>query len=76
MDAREKADLYNLDLSEVVWKSAPGSDPRNRIEVADLPRGAKALRNPSDPEGTVLRYTAAEWQAFVQGARDGEFDTR
>ncbi|GEB54112.1 DUF397 domain-containing protein [Streptomyces cacaoi] len=76
MEAREKADLYDLDLSEVVWKSAPGSDPHNRIEVADLPLGAKALRNPSDPEGTVLRYTAAEWRAFVDGAKDGEFAPR
>jgi hypothetical protein len=23
---------------------------------------------------TVLRYTEAEWRAFVLGARDGEFD--
>lgn len=26
------------------------------------------------PGGTVLRYTAAEWEAFALGVRDGEFD--
>ncbi|MDJ1130437.1 DUF397 domain-containing protein [Streptomyces iconiensis] len=73
-EAHEKADLYALDLSEATWKSAPGSDPGDRIEIAELPGGAVALRNPADPDGTVLRYTAGEWEAFVLGARDGEFD--
>jgi hypothetical protein len=31
------------------------------------------MRSSLDP-GTVLRYTEAEWRAFVLGARDGEFD--
>jgi hypothetical protein len=31
------------------------------------------MRSSLDPD-TVLRYTAAEWHAFVLGARDGEFD--
>ena len=72
-EAREKVDLYAADLSDVTWKSAPGSDPDDRIEIAELPGGAMALRNPADPNGTVLRYTPAEWEAFVLGARDGEF---
>ncbi|WP_063729000.1 DUF397 domain-containing protein [Streptomyces sp. RTd22] len=73
-DALAKADLYALDLSEVTWVSAPGADPEDRLEVAHLPNGAVALRNPADPDGTVLRYTAAEWEAFVLGVRDGEFN--
>ncbi|WP_197364412.1 DUF397 domain-containing protein, partial [Streptomyces clavuligerus] len=32
-----------------------------------------AMRSSLDHD-TVLRYTAAEWEAFVLGARDGEFD--
>jgi hypothetical protein len=31
------------------------------------------MRSSLDPD-TVLRYTEAEWRAFVLGARDGEFD--
>ena len=44
-----------------------------RVEIAYLPGGAVAMRSSLDPE-TVLRYTEAEWRAFVLGARDGEFD--
>jgi hypothetical protein len=73
-DVREKAELYALDISDATWLSAPGSNSEDRIEIAYLPGGAVALRNPSDPDGTVLRYTAAEWHAFVLGVRDGEFD--
>ncbi|MFP8908527.1 DUF397 domain-containing protein, partial [Streptomyces atacamensis] len=40
-----------------------------------LPGGAVAMRNSKDPD-TVLRYTAAEWRAFVLGVRDGEFDLK
>jgi hypothetical protein len=73
-DARQKADLYALDLSKATWRRAPGSNPEDCLEVAMLPGGAVALRNPADPHRTVLRYTAAEWEAFTAGVRDGEFD--
>ncbi|MGW7006650.1 DUF397 domain-containing protein [Streptomyces sp. NPDC054933] len=73
-DTPAKAELYALDLANAEWVSAPGSDPKDRIEVAFLPGGAVALRNPADPNGTVLRYTPGEWEAFVLGARDGEFN--
>ncbi|MGA4846373.1 DUF397 domain-containing protein [Streptomyces sp. G5(2025)] len=71
---REKEELYALDISGVEWRSAPGTEQHEeRVEIADLPGGAVAMRSSLEPE-TVLRYTEAEWQAFVLGARDGEFD--
>lgn len=71
---REKEELYALDISGVEWKSAPGtSEHEERVEIAYLPDGAVAMRSSIDPD-TVLRYTEAEWRAFVLGARDGEFD--
>lgn len=71
---REKDELYALDISGVEWQSAPGTEEHEeRVEIAYLPAGAVAMRSSLDPE-TVLRYTEAEWQAFVLGARDGEFD--
>ncbi|MFC1403209.1 MULTISPECIES: DUF397 domain-containing protein [Streptacidiphilus] len=75
-DAVEKAELYEggVDTAALVWLSAPGSDPEDRIEVAFLEDGHVALRNPADPNGTVLYYTPAEWEAFTLGAKDGEFD--
>ncbi|MFF2655504.1 DUF397 domain-containing protein [Streptomyces sp. NPDC058045] len=71
---REKDELYALDISGVEWRSAPGTEEHEeRVEIADLPGGGIAMRSSLDPE-TVLRYTEAEWRAFVLGARDGEFD--
>ncbi|MEU5689846.1 DUF397 domain-containing protein [Streptomyces venezuelae] len=71
---REKEELYALDISGIEWRSAPGTEEHEeRVEIAYLPEGAVAMRSSLDPE-TVLRYTAAEWRAFVLGARDGEFD--
>ncbi|MEV2252505.1 DUF397 domain-containing protein [Streptomyces sp. NPDC050147] len=71
---REKDELYALDISGVEWHSAPGTEEaQERVEIAYLPQGAVAMRSSLNPE-TVLRYTEAEWTAFVLGARDGEFD--
>ncbi|MFC9391281.1 DUF397 domain-containing protein [Streptomyces venezuelae] len=73
---RQKDELYALDISGVEWEGAPGTSPdEERVEIARLPEGAVAMRSSLDKE-TVLRYTKAEWDAFVLGARDGEFDLR
>jgi hypothetical protein len=71
---RERDELYALDISGVEWECAPGTEEHEeRVEIAHLPNGAVAMRSSLDPD-TVLRYTEAEWRAFVLGARDGEFD--
>ncbi|CCK27092.1 hypothetical protein BN159_2713 [Streptomyces davaonensis JCM 4913] len=71
---RERDELYALDIKGVRWESAPGTESHEeRVEIAQLPGGAVAMRSSLEPE-TVLRYTEAEWRAFVLGARDGEFD--
>jgi hypothetical protein len=45
------------------------------VEVADLPDGGRLVRDTKDNgAGPVLRFTAGEWQAFVLGVKDGEFD--
>lgn len=32
------------------------------------------VRDSKDPNGPVLTFTPAEWDAFVKGAKDGQFD--
>jgi hypothetical protein len=32
------------------------------------------MRDTDDPDGPVLAFTTAEWEAFVAGVKDGEFD--
>jgi hypothetical protein len=45
------------------------------VEVADLPGGVVGVRHSKDPSGPVLRFTTAEWRAFLGGAQLGEFDS-
>jgi hypothetical protein len=68
-----------MDLSqirELTWRKAQRSsaDGGNCVEVADLPNGGRAVRDSKDPSGAVLKFTAAEWAAFADGMRKGEFD--
>lgn len=44
------------------------------VEVANYPGGDIAVRNSRFPGGPVLRFTPAEWHAFMGGAHLGEFD--
>jgi hypothetical protein len=44
------------------------------VEVAALPGGRIGVRHSKDPSGPVLRFTPAEWHAFLAGAQAGEFD--
>jgi hypothetical protein len=58
-----------------VWvKSSLSFSNGNCVEVASLPGGTIGVRNSKDPGGPVLRFTPREWDAFVGGARLGEFD--
>ncbi len=42
------------------------------VEVASLPDDRVGVRDSKDTEGPVLRFTPAEWQAFVSDIRDGK----
>jgi Domain of unknown function (DUF397) len=41
----------------------------NCVEVAALPGGSVGIRDSRDPGGPVLRFTRAEWAAFLGAAR-------
>jgi Domain of unknown function (DUF397) len=52
----------------------PGIVPADgyRSSTADLP--AVAVRDSTHPDGGILVFTPEAWRAFVDGAKDGEFD--
>jgi hypothetical protein len=63
-----------LDVSRAVWRKSSQSIERdNPVEVAFVD-GAILLRDGKNPQGPILVFTQAEWDAFVGGAKDGEFD--
>lgn len=46
----------------------------NCVEVADLKGGQVGMRDSKDIAGPVLGFPAEEWQAFLGGVRNGEFN--
>ena len=66
------------ELTEVTgarWVKSRRSGPTggNCVEVAFLAGGQVAVRNSRDQDGPALVFTPQEWDAFVGGAKDGEF---
>ncbi len=64
------------DLIGATWfkssYSGPNSD--NCVEVTHVD-GMTAVRDSKNPGQAPLVFTRSEWDAFVGGAKDGEFDT-
>jgi len=61
-------------LGNLPWRKAQRSVGNGAcVELAPV-NGMVAMRDSKDPDGPVLMYTAAEWDAFLHGAKAGEFD--
>ena len=64
-----------VDLSRAAWRKATRSGTNGCVEVGYVD-GQIAVRDSKDRQGPVLRFTAHEWEAFLGGARDGEFELK
>jgi hypothetical protein len=64
-----------VDPSRAAWHKSTRSGPNcdNCVEVAFLD-GAVAVRDSKNAAGPVLVFAPGEWDAFVAGAKGGEFD--
>ncbi len=62
------------DLSNLYWFKSSASASGNCVEVAHLPGGAVAVRDSKNRDKAPHVYTRAEWEAFLIGAKNGEFD--
>ena len=64
------------DLTGAEWKKSTRSNGSGAcVEVATNLHGIVAVRDTKDgANGPVLTFTPAEWDAFVGGTKDGEFD--
>jgi len=76
-----------LDLAAQAWQRSGDGAGAGAIEVAFVQPGPAAhpelaasagqwvlMRVTGDPEGRVLVFDRNEWECFIDGARNGEFD--
>ena len=63
-----------MDLTNVEWRTSTRSSGSGQcVEVAITSEGV-AVRDTKDRSKPAHVYTRAEWDAFIGGAKDGEFD--
>ncbi|MEV7775641.1 DUF397 domain-containing protein [Kitasatospora sp. NPDC086791] len=68
--------MTDRDLSKAVWfKSSHSQNGGSCVEVAPNYPGVVPVRDSKDPQGPALVFPAAEFAAFVNAVRDGEFGT-
>jgi hypothetical protein len=71
-------DSAGVDLSNVQWhiSTRSSSGGGDCVEAGPLNDGTGrvALRHSKHPDGPVIIYTRAEWDAFVAGVKDNEFN--
>lgn len=61
-------------LETATFRTANGCSDKSCVEVA-LADGIVGLRDSKDKgRGPVLAFTEPEWEAFLAGAKNGEFD--
>jgi len=60
---------------EAKWTKATASSGSGQcVEAKVNDAGLVAVRDSKDPQGPVLLFTPDEWEAFLDGAKKGEFD--
>ena len=66
--------VSDAERAGLVWKKASASTSYGQcVELASA-AGGVAMRDSKDPEGPILVYARAEFRAFLDGARNGDFD--
>lgn len=72
-----KAGKFRSRRSELDWaKSSLSYANGSCVEVAGLCGELIHVRDSKNARGAILSFTPAEWDAFVGGVRNGEFDRR
>nr|WP_221333261.1 DUF397 domain-containing protein [Nocardia transvalensis] len=58
------------------FKSTRSGPSRDCVEAAHLEEGMVGVRDSKNPTGPALVFGPSEWDTFVAGVRDGEFDRK
>ena len=56
------------------WRKSSFSAEGACVEMAKCPDGGVAVRNSNNPAAGMVTFTRAEIEAFLLGAKAGEFD--
>jgi hypothetical protein len=56
------------------WRKARASASANCVEVTLLPDGRVGVRDSKDPHGGMLMFGHADFDAWVAGAKRGDYD--
>lgn len=65
-----------IDPSATWIKSSLSTYNGNCVEVAGLTDDTVRVRDSKNPRGGVLNFTPAEWDAFIGGVLNGEFNRK
>lgn len=78
MTAKPTVDELGIDVAAQRWRrsgTGPGTIEVAMVAVPGQPAGDWVLmRVTGDPAGRVLVYDRHEWECFLDGVRNGEFD--
>jgi Domain of unknown function (DUF397) len=72
-----RASRRSADEASATWiKSSLSAYTGNCVEVAGLSGDTIRVRDSKNPGGGLLSFTMAEWDAFIGGVLNGEFNRR
>lgn len=70
--------LSKEQIKSLAWRTSTRSQSAGPqcVEIAPLEDGTGrvAVRHSQHPDEALLVYTQSEWDAFLHGAKNGEFD--
>ena len=64
----------DTDLTGLHWFKSSASSAAGCVEIAHLPQGGVAVRDSKDRSKTPHLFNRHEWECFLTGAKNGEFD--
>jgi hypothetical protein len=73
-ESGREAEMGDTHEAPLVWRKSGRCDSSHCVEVART-RDRVGVRDAKDPNGAVLWFTPEEWTAFLDGVRNGEFNS-
>lgn len=65
--------MNDSESTGAAWRKSTASSTGECAEVA-FADGSVLMRHSQHPSGPVLAFSPPEWEAFLVGVRNGEFD--